>query len=107
MSLTATVCDWCNKPGRAGRLLVAVLVVSFVGKVALRLAVLGDANYWETGYSFYFNMADNYLRHGYICQGDAGSAEGAYYAYRPPLYPLLIAAVCRLTNYSAAAFVVC
>jgi 4-amino-4-deoxy-L-arabinose transferase-like glycosyltransferase len=94
-------------PWRPGFLLLALLACSFAGKVVLRLVVLRDANYWETGYSNYFDMAENYLRTGTVFMGDPGSEAGRYYAFRPPLYPLLIAAVCRATDYSAAAFVVC
>jgi 4-amino-4-deoxy-L-arabinose transferase-like glycosyltransferase len=98
--------DWCDQRRRAIWVLVILLIVSFAGKVALRLLVLPDPDYWESGYSFYFGMAQNYLRTGSLCFGDPDSA-GAYYAFRPPLYPLFIAAVCRLTDDSAAAFVVC
>jgi 4-amino-4-deoxy-L-arabinose transferase-like glycosyltransferase len=101
-----TLRDWCDKPRRAGWLLFALLVVSFVGKVTLRLVVLRDEHYWQSGYSLYFRMAETYLRTGTFCLGDPNTA-GAYYAFRPPLYPLFIAAVCRITQYSADAFVVC
>jgi 4-amino-4-deoxy-L-arabinose transferase-like glycosyltransferase len=96
-----------SQPRSRKRLLLALLVVSFAGKVLLRLVVLRDPDYWRSGYSFYFEMAENYLRSGHFYLGDPGPQGGAYYAYRPPLYPLLIAGVCRLTNYSAGAFVVC
>jgi 4-amino-4-deoxy-L-arabinose transferase-like glycosyltransferase len=98
--------DWYNKPGRSGWLLLALLVVSFTGKVALRLVVLRDPHYWETGYQAYSGMAECYLRTGTVCLGDPESG-GGYYAFRPPLYPLFIAAVWRLSHHSADAFVVC
>jgi 4-amino-4-deoxy-L-arabinose transferase-like glycosyltransferase len=99
--------DWCDNRRRACWLLFALLAFSFAGKVALRLVVLRDPDYWDSGYSFYFDMAENYLRTGYVCLGNPDTAGGARYATRPPLYPLLIAAVCRLTHHSAEAFVVC
>jgi 4-amino-4-deoxy-L-arabinose transferase-like glycosyltransferase len=97
---------WCDTPRHSGSLLFVLLVVSFAGKVALRLLFFRDAHYWQSGYSFYFRMAETYLQTGTLCLGDPNTS-GAYYAFRPPLYPLLIAVVCRITNKSSDAFVVC
>jgi 4-amino-4-deoxy-L-arabinose transferase-like glycosyltransferase len=99
--------DWHNKPWRTSWPLLTLLLLSFAGKVALRLVVLRDPDYWDSGYSNYFSMAENYLRTGTVFMGDPDSDVGRYYAFRPPLYPLLIAAVCVTTQYSADAFVVC
>jgi 4-amino-4-deoxy-L-arabinose transferase-like glycosyltransferase len=107
MPILRRLCDYCDNGRRALWILLAVLALSFAGKVILRLVVLRDPDYWQSGYSFYFQMAENYLRTGYVCLGDPESGEGAYYAFRPPLYPVLIAAACRLTHYSVDAFVVC
>ncbi len=97
--------DKCESPWYARRFLLALLTFSFLGKVILRLVILRDSDYWDSGYSFYFSTADTYLKTGSMCAGDP--ADGAYFAFRPPLFPLFIATVCRLTNYSADAFVVC
>jgi 4-amino-4-deoxy-L-arabinose transferase-like glycosyltransferase len=102
MPIRRPVGDWCNRYGP----LAALLVVSFAGKAALRLA-LYDRDYWESGYTFYYHMARNYLQTGTLCLGDLNAEGGPFYAFRPPLYPLFIAAVYRLTQGSAAAFIVC
>jgi 4-amino-4-deoxy-L-arabinose transferase-like glycosyltransferase len=107
MPILPRLCDWCDHGRRSLWLLSGLLALSFTGKVVLRLVVLRAPDYWQSGYSFYFNMAENYLRSGYVCSGDPLSPDGAYYAFRPPLYPVFIAAVCWLTHYSVDAFVVC
>lgn len=89
---------------RVGCLLILLLLLSFAGKAALRLVVLHDPNYWGSGYSLYFMMAENYLRPSSSIK-DPAPSRPEYSAIRPPLYPFLIAAVCRLTDYSATAFV--
>jgi 4-amino-4-deoxy-L-arabinose transferase-like glycosyltransferase len=82
-------------------------VLSFAGKVILRLVILHDARYWQSGYSLYYQMADNFLRTGTFFLDVPVPETGRYYAFRPPLYPLFIATVCRLTQHSAAVFVCC
>jgi 4-amino-4-deoxy-L-arabinose transferase-like glycosyltransferase len=90
---------------RGGWLLCLLLIVSFAAKTAFRVLINHDSDYWHSGYSFYFQMADNYLRTGSFYIGDSDSPLHGFYAVRPPLYPLLIATVCNLTDYSATAFV--
>jgi 4-amino-4-deoxy-L-arabinose transferase-like glycosyltransferase len=86
--------------------LLAVLALSFAGKVALRLASSDYHSYWESGYSFYFQMAEYLLRDGQLYLGSSDTPANCFYAFRPPLYPLMIAAVCKLTSCSAGAFIV-
>jgi 4-amino-4-deoxy-L-arabinose transferase-like glycosyltransferase len=106
VSLSSAI-KWKREVFGSRTLLLAVLTFSFVGKILLRLVVLHDDQYWQSGYSFYYQMADNFLRTGTVFLEVPGPETGRYYAFRPPLYPLFIAAVCQLTQHSAAAFVCC
>jgi 4-amino-4-deoxy-L-arabinose transferase-like glycosyltransferase len=101
------LCDWFSKSWRTHRLLLALLVLSFAGKVVLRLVLMPEPDYWHSSYFFYYSMAENYLQTGSVYLGHPDSDVGRSYAFRPPLYPLFIAAICRSTHYSAGAFVVC
>ena len=94
-----------NQIWRAGRLLFLLLALSFAGKAAFRLVVFHNPNYWESGYSLYFDLADTFLRTGSFYEVDPDSSATGYRAFSKPLYPLLIAAVCKLTHYSGEAFV--
>lgn len=95
-----------NAAWENGKWLLALLVLSFAGKVGLRLALNRNVDYWQTGYSLYYSMAENYLRTGSLFLGNPEAESGRYYCYRPPVYPLFIAGVCRIANSSATAFVV-
>ena len=81
------------------------LILSFAAKVVIRLIALRNANFWETGYAFYFQIAKHILEEGEFYYQSAHAA-GKLYAIRPPLYPLFIALLCNLTNYSAQVFIV-
>lgn len=84
-----------------------VLCLSFVLKVGLKFRSLPDIDFWKSGYSFYYLIAENFLRTGtlYLHHGHGLYTAETLYAVRTPLYPLLIAAVCKLTDFSAAVFV--
>ena len=94
-----------TEASRVTRLLFALLLVSFAGKVAFRLLVTSGADYWQTGYTVYYEMAQNILHHAACCIGDPGQPD-AMYAFRPPLYPLIIDAMCGLSLVSASLFVI-
>ena len=100
-----TVSAWPRQPDLACRSAAFLLLaLSFAGKAAFRLVVFHNPNYWESGYSLYFDLADTFLRTGSFYRESDSSATG-YRTFSKPLYPLLIAAVCKLTHYSGEAFV--
>ncbi|MEK6247111.1 MAG: glycosyltransferase family 39 protein [Planctomycetales bacterium] len=84
-------------------LLLVILIASFLAKAGTRCALVGESDYWRSGYGFYYRMADDYLRENEIYLSSHGEK---YYAFRPPVYPLLIAGVCRLSGHSPFAFIV-
>jgi 4-amino-4-deoxy-L-arabinose transferase-like glycosyltransferase len=90
----------------ARAVLLLILATSFVGKTAVRLFMSRGTDYWSSGYAHFFMIAENILHEGQLCLGNPQIPASCSYAGRPPLYPLLIAAVCKLTNYSAPAFIV-
>jgi 4-amino-4-deoxy-L-arabinose transferase-like glycosyltransferase len=88
------------------QMLLLILSTSCIGKVTARLLLNGEENYWSSGYALYFKIAENVLQNGHLYLGNPQHPEFCLYASRPPMYPLLIAAVCQLTNYSAPAFII-
>lgn len=88
-------------------MIVFVLAVSFLLKAGVRLWLSRELNYWETGYSLYYELAQNFLREGTLyLRGYHGLDPGnPLYALRPPLYPLFIAFIAGLTSSSAPIFI--
>ncbi len=66
---------------RQRAILVAVLLVSLFGKIALRLAVTGTDDYWRSGYSFYHRMADTLLRTGILTFGGDEQGRGGFLCF--------------------------
>ncbi|MBI4000073.1 MAG: glycosyltransferase family 39 protein, partial [Candidatus Omnitrophica bacterium] len=85
-----------------------VLCVSFSLKVALRLFLSQHLDFWESGYSFYYKMALNFLQTGELyLQNEHGLyLADKLYAIRTPLYPFFIAIIGKWTHFSVVAFVI-
>jgi 4-amino-4-deoxy-L-arabinose transferase-like glycosyltransferase len=88
--------------GRKQRqLLVLILLLAFCGRVALRMALIQGQDHWRSGYSFYYRMAQQLLTNGVLTFGGDESGQGGYRCFRAPAYPVLVAAICWITNDSA------
>ncbi len=86
-----------------------VLIISFILKSLIRIMLIENHNYWETGYDFYYKIARNFVTSGsyYLSPGDQTFyLADKLYAIRTPLYPLLIAAIGALTEFSAPLFII-
>lgn len=85
-----------------------VLMLSFVGKAILRIALSRDLNYWWTGSGLYFEMAQNLIREGelYFYSGHHLFIPAKFYALHPPLFVFFVAAISKLTDSSASSFIV-
>ncbi len=95
-------------PGQSSlRSLLLIALTSGFAKFALRVAIVGDSDYWQSGYSFYHRMALTLLHHGRLAFGADETGSGGYACFRPPGYPVFVAAISWLTNDSAIAFIAC
>ena len=88
-------------------LILLILSSSFALKFGLQIFLSRSQNYWQTGYSFYYRTAQNFLNTGtlYLDANHSLYEAPKLYAVRPPIYPIFIALVNRLTNHSAVAFI--
>lgn len=84
-----------------------ILCFSFALKVGVRLYLSRHINFWETGYSFYYKIALNFLKTGelYLQNSHSFYIADKLYAVRTPLYPLFIALVIKLPHFSAPIFI--
>ncbi|MBI4397609.1 MAG: glycosyltransferase family 39 protein [Candidatus Omnitrophica bacterium] len=85
--------------------LFSILLSSFLIKILICLFSAPD--YWNSGYTFYYQIAQNFLQTGTLFLSGADSLYSAdsLFATRPPLYPLFIAFVGTVTRFSPAWFV--
>jgi 4-amino-4-deoxy-L-arabinose transferase-like glycosyltransferase len=65
-------------------ILAALLAAAFVARLGVRLA-FGEEYFWDNGYSFYYEMAENFISGKGLCSLELGCAA------RPPFYPMLLA----------------
>lgn len=88
-------------------MLAFILCLSFAIKFGLRVYLSQGINFWEGGYSFYHQMALNFLKTGELYLQNSHSLYDApkLYAIRTPLYPLLIAFVSQWAQHSVTALV--
>jgi 4-amino-4-deoxy-L-arabinose transferase-like glycosyltransferase len=68
------------------RHLMWIILFAFAARVAVRWYT-GEQEFWESGYRFFFTLAQN------IAAGNGVSLGGAPTAFRVPLYPMFLAAV--------------
>ncbi|OGW85165.1 MAG: hypothetical protein A3A81_00760 [Omnitrophica bacterium RIFCSPLOWO2_01_FULL_45_10b] len=88
--------------------ILSLLFISFALKAGLRLWLIRHVNFWETGYGLYYKIAHNFLTTGglYLQGGHSLYIADKLYAVRTPLYPLFIALIAKLSNFSASAFII-
>ena len=67
--------------------LLWIFIVAFVARFAFRWH-LGEAEFWTSGYTFFFDLAQNIANGNGIARGD-----GTATAFRVPLYPTFLAVV--------------
>lgn len=91
---------------RAGslKLLIGLLLLSFLARASFRLWFSDPSRYWQSGYSFYHRMAVQLLETGRLTYAPEPSD---WPCYRTPIYPAFVAAISWLTNDSAVVFIVC
>ena len=65
--------------------LILILVIAFSVRLAVRLW-LSDGNFWEHGYTLFYELAQNFVDGKGLCF----EHNGWKCAYRPPLYPLFL-----------------
>ncbi|GEM_PF-1840070 len=83
-----------------------ILFLSLALKFGLRLMLIRNINFWESGYGFYYQLALNFLQTGKLYLHGHGLYSADFlYAVRPPLYPLFIAVIAKLSGFSVPIFI--
>lgn len=87
--------------------ILLILCVSLVLKFGVRLFLAREIDFWQSGYSFYHQMAVDFLQKGalFIQNNHSLYQADKLYALRTPLYPLWIAAIGKFTHFSVPAFI--
>lgn len=92
---------------RALKILVVILIASLAGKLCVRFLEMKRTPYWQSGYSLYYQIAQNLIQHDTYGRGDLTKPGARLLAGRVPAYPFFIATICRVTNNSSVVFVIC